>query len=179
MKIKLIVGSTRTTRVGRAISDGLVHIAKNSGTDIEVVDLKELALPALDAVAPPMYMPVGTDEAKNWSEIVSGADAIIVVTPEYNASIPSGLKDAIDYLCAEWENKPVAVVSYGWMGAGASAAQHLDDIFTRLKSKVVAPKVAIQFSQEVMNQDGSIKDLDVLLSGVQDDFRAAIAALQS
>jgi len=81
-----------------------------------------------------------TEGANDWAEVIADADAFIFVTPEYNASIPSQLKNNIDVIYDEWLEKAAMVISYsGSKAGGASAASHLQDILQRLKMTIVDP----------------------------------------
>ena len=117
-KIKLILGSTRQNRNGKPVADWLVAQGKEAGFDVELLDLKEVNLPKFEAGVSPMYMPVDTPEAKAWAAQITEADGLVFLTAEYNRSIPGSLKDAIDYLYAEWNGKKASIVSYGYIDGG-------------------------------------------------------------
>jgi len=176
-KIKLIVGSTRQNRVGGHISEWLVKVASEAGVELDVIDLKEENLPLFDGNSPAYFGPE-TDEAKAWSAKITEAEAIIFVTAEYNRSIPAPLKNAIDYLFKEWNDKPAAIVSYGYIDAGGSATKHLTDVLNWLKMKIVEPNVAIALSQDHF-EDGNFKDVDAALSDAKAPFLAALEAINA
>lgn len=96
--IKLIIGSKRQNRIAPQVAAWVEKHASQADIDLEVIDLKELNLPPFDAPIPPAYAPTDTDDGKKWAEIVTNADGFIFVTSEYNRSIPSSLKSALDYL---------------------------------------------------------------------------------
>ena len=156
-KIQLIVGSTRQNRAADAILEWLVpQIQTNTDIELEVVDLKAEDLPFFSAPVSPMYAPDESDAGKRWAARVAPADGYIFLTPEYNRSVPAALKNALDYLVAEWSEKPAAVISYGWIDGGKSAAGHLTDILNWLKVTVVEPQVHVKFEAEMMNEQGQI-----------------------
>src|SRR5690606_17347786 len=94
--ILLIIGSTRQNRLASSIAPWVIDQAKQEpGINLEVVDLKDENLPAFDATTPPSYAPVDTPEAKAWAAKVAAADGFIFLTPEYNRSVPSSLKNAL------------------------------------------------------------------------------------
>lgn len=177
-KIKLIVGSTRQGRVGKPLSDWLVSVAKDSGHDLEVLDLQEINLPFFDAMVPPAYMPTETPEGKAWAKMIDEAEGFVFVTPEYNRSIPAGLKNAIDFLAAEWKEKPAAMVSYGYIDGGKSAAKHLQDIFDWLKIKNVGQELSVLFTQETFDESGQFKDVEASLGGIKEAFVASLKAIE-
>jgi NAD(P)H-dependent FMN reductase len=177
-KIKLIVGSTRHGRIGAPIAEWLVKTAKETGTDLEVIDLKEENLPFFDGNSP-AYFPPETDAAKAWSAKITEADAIIFVTAEYNRGIPAPLKNAIDYLFKEWNDKPAAIVSYGYIDAGGSVTKHLTDVLNWVKMQIVEPTVAIPLSMDILAEDGSFKDVDEALADAKAPFLAALEAINA
>lgn len=146
--VKLIIGSTRQNRIGADVAAWVTQQAEAAGITLEVLDLKEIALPIFDAPVPPAMGPTETTEGKAWAETIGSADGFIVVTPEYNRSVPSSLKNAIDYLAEEWTDKPAVIVSYGFKDGGLSATSHLKDIFGWLKVDVIEPTVALSLNQD-------------------------------
>jgi NAD(P)H-dependent FMN reductase len=177
-KIKLVIGSTRQGRAGKPIADWLVAQAKQADIELEVLDLKEVALPFFDAQAPPAYMPTQTPEGMAWQAMVGEAEGFVFLTPIYNMSIPAPLKNAIDFLSAEWNGKPAAIVSYGYNAGGANAAKHLEEILQEVKISVVDQKTAIQFSSETFDQStGQFVDIENSLAGSKESFLAALQAV--
>lgn len=175
--VKLIIGSTRKGRVGKPIADWLVSTAKEAGVDLQVLDLQEINLPFFDAMVPPAYMPTETEEGKAWAAQIAEADAFVFVTPEYNRSINASLKNALDYLVAEWNDKPAAIVSYGYVDGGKSATSHLKDILGWLKVQTLESEMAVQLTQETFDEQGQFKNIDEALSSIKDDFVAAVKSL--
>ena len=155
-KIVVVLGSTRPGRSVEGVSSLLQAQLKNyPDFDITIADLKELALPFYDnALSPNADDFAPTHESVHtWTKLVSEADAVVLITPEYNASIPGVLKNAIDWIGAPWTNKPVALVGYGWSSA-ASALSHLTDIMMRLKAVVIEPHISLAFTKDI-GTDGS------------------------
>lgn len=143
--LSIIIGSTRTNRVGRDVAEWISTQAKEHGFDeVELIDLQEINLPKFDVAVPPMYSAVDTPEVKAWAAKISAAQHLLFLTPEYNQSIPADLKAAIDYLSAEWNGKPAAIASYGYMGGGASASRHLRDIIAFVKTDLITESATIQ-----------------------------------
>jgi NAD(P)H-dependent FMN reductase len=77
-------------------------------------------------------------EPARWAETVRAYDAFVVVTPVHNASYPASLKNAIDYLYAEWNGAVVGFVGYGAHG-GTRAIDHLRTVFAEVKA-ITAPR---------------------------------------
>jgi NAD(P)H-dependent FMN reductase len=125
LKIAIILGSTRPNRNGKAVADWVLDKASGrSGAVYDLVDLRDYPLPHLDEPVPPAAGQYMGEHTKAWAAKIASYDGFIFVTPEYNHSTSGVLKNAIDYLFAEWNNKAAAFVSYGSLG-GARAIEHL------------------------------------------------------
>ena len=95
-KIKVIIGSVRTRRLGKTVADWIMRQAENydEGLEFELVDLKEVNLPFMDEPVPPkMSDNYAHDHTRKWSKMIKEADALILVTPEYNHGYPPVLKN--------------------------------------------------------------------------------------
>ncbi|QFQ95623.1 NAD(P)H-dependent oxidoreductase [Streptomyces phaeolivaceus] len=133
LKIAIIVGSTRPGRNGKAVADWVVsRAAARTGADYEPVDLADYPLPHLDEAIPPSMGQYEDEHTKAWAAKITEFDGYVFVTPEYNHSTSGVLKNAIDYLYREWNNKAAAFVSYGSLG-GARAKEHLRAVASELQ----------------------------------------------
>ena len=125
IRVGIILGSTRPGRLGEAVAKWVYERARQrADAEFELIDLKDYPLPHLDEPVPPSMGQYSHDHTKEWAKKIDSFDAFVFVTPEYNHSIPGVLKNAIDYLSAEWANKSAGFVSYGSSG-GVRAAEHL------------------------------------------------------
>ncbi|SES25463.1 NADPH-dependent FMN reductase [Psychrobacillus sp. OK032] len=131
IKIGIITGSTRDSRVNIQVAEWVKSIAdKRTDVEFELVDIKDYNLPRYNESVPAiMTQDYQTPEAHPWSKKISELDGFVFVTPEYNKAVTSGLKDAIDYLYVEWNNKAAGIVSYG-STLGVTAANNLRLILT-------------------------------------------------
>lgn len=122
-KVAIIIGSTREGRVSDKLARWVEKEAANQ-FDTEVVDLREYPLPFIDEAISPRYNPERqpAPEVKTWLDKVAEFDGYIVITPEYNRSTSAVLKNAIDLLAYEMEDKPVALVAHGSSGGGQAVA---------------------------------------------------------
>ncbi|WEO76357.1 NAD(P)H-dependent oxidoreductase [Cryobacterium sp. SO2] len=150
-KIAIILGSTRPGRNGEAVATWVRDIAaRRSDAEFELVDLAEFPLPHYDEPMPPSMGVYTNDHNKSWSAKIAEFDGYVFVTPEYNHSTSGVLKNAIDYLYTEWNNKAAAFVSYGGVG-GARAVEHLRLIASELQLATVRGQVAISLMTEFKN----------------------------
>lgn len=133
MKIGIIVGSTRPGRVGKSVAEWVYDIARQrSGAQYELVDIADYGLPLLDEPVPPSMGKYSKDHTKRWAAKIAEFDGYVFVTPEYNHGPSGALKNAIDFLYAEWNNKSAGFVSYGSAG-GARAVEQLRLIMAELQ----------------------------------------------
>ena len=143
-KIAIILGSTRPGRNGDAVARWVLEQA-SSRTDaqFELVDLRDHPLPHLDEAVPASMGMYAQPHTKAWAATIAGYDGFVFVTPEYNHGTTGVLKNAIDYLYAEWTNKAAGFVSYGSAG-GARAVEQLRLVMGELQIADVRQQV--QFS---------------------------------
>src|SRR3989449_9782405 len=125
LRIAIIIGSTRPGRKAEAVAKWVYEIAqKRSDAEFELVDIKDFNLPLLDEPVSPIMGQYSKPHTRTWADKVGSFDGYVFVTPEYNHGISGALKNAIDFLFAEWNNKAAGFVSYGSAG-GARAVEHL------------------------------------------------------
>ena len=150
-RIGIILGSTRPNRNGEQVAKWVYETATlRSDADFELVDLRDYPLPHLDEPLPPSMGQYQNDHTKEWSDKIASFDGFVIVTPEYNHSTSGVLKNAIDYLYAEWNNKAVGFVSYGAVG-GARAAEQLRLISGELQMADVRQQVALSLLTDFEN----------------------------
>lgn len=151
IKVAIILGSTRPGRNGEAVANWVYDIAKKrDDAEYDLVDLKDYPLPHLDEALPASLGQYANQHTKDWSERIAGYDAFVFVTPEYNHSTSGVLKNAIDYLNAEWNNKAAGFVSYGAVG-GARAVEHLRLVMGELQVADVRAQVALSMFTDFEN----------------------------
>ncbi|MEO6833201.1 MAG: NAD(P)H-dependent oxidoreductase [Chitinophagaceae bacterium] len=155
LKLKIIIGSTRPSRKGHVIADWFLDIATlHPNFDVELLDLKEINLPLFDEAEHPRFQRYAHEHTKNWSKVIAEADAFVMVTPEYNFGYPATLKNAMDFLSVEWQEKPVGFVSYGGVSAGTRAVQDLKLPITTLGMMPIPQAVNIPFFTQFINDEG-------------------------
>ncbi|KAA9084118.1 NADPH-dependent FMN reductase [Microbacterium radiodurans] len=132
LRIAVILGSTRPGRNGAAVADWVMAQAAGRSATYELVDLADFPLPFLDEPTPPSFGQYQNDHTRAWAEKIAGYDGFVFVTPEYNHSTSAVLKNAIDFIYAEWNNKAAAFVAWGSLG-GSRAIEHLRGISAELQ----------------------------------------------
>jgi NAD(P)H-dependent FMN reductase len=158
-KVKVILSSVRTGRAGKSIADWVMKKSEeyDGDLDFELIDLKEVNLPFMDEPVPAMMSDEYVNEhTKKWSEMMKSADALVIVTPEYNHGYPPSLKNAFDFLYNEWKDMPVAFVGYGGGGATDSIRQ-MREIIAFLGMKALDDQVTIGQIWEAVDDEGNVK----------------------
>ncbi|MDP3958423.1 MAG: NAD(P)H-dependent oxidoreductase [bacterium] len=158
LKIKIIMGSTRPDRFSEHPARWIAGLAEAKREfDVELLDLRDYPMPFYDEPVSPTYRkgPPHDDMAKQWAEKIKEADGFIVVSPEYNHGYPAVLKNAFDQVYFEWNQKPVAFVSYGSTG-GARAVEQLRGMAVELQMAPVRNAVHI-FAPWDLVADGALK----------------------
>ena len=151
LKIAIILGSTRPGRNGKAVADWVAaKAAERANADYELIDLLDFPLPHLDEAIPPSMGQYAGEHTKRWAEKIDAFDGFIFVTPEYNHSTSAVLKNAIDYIYGEWNNKAAAYVSYGTLG-GARAIEHLRAISAELQLAGVRQQLSFSLFSDFEN----------------------------
>jgi NAD(P)H-dependent FMN reductase len=187
-KVLVIIGSTRPGRAADLVVPWVISRARaHPDFDVEVADLRDWPLPIFaehagtigDRRDPTYSEPI----VRAWNQKVKRADAFIVVTPEYNHSIPAALKNAIDtvWLSYGFRNKPVAAVGYsGSIGAGIRAIEHLAHVFIEAEAVPLRNTVVIPFVREAFGADGEPVDPepDIRLQVMLDDLAWWSSALE-
>jgi NAD(P)H-dependent FMN reductase len=150
-KIGIIIGSTRPGRVGESVARWVHEIARQrTDAEFELVDLLDYKLPHLDEEIPPAAGRYSQPHTLEWAAKIGSFDGFVFVTPEYNHSTSGALKNAIDFLYAEWNNKACGFVSYGSVG-GARAVEHLRLIAGELQMADVRAQVALSLATDFEN----------------------------
>ncbi|MBD3789943.1 MAG: NAD(P)H-dependent oxidoreductase [Campylobacterales bacterium] len=151
LRIGIIIGSTRPGRVGEAVAKWVYEIAQRREDGIfELVDIKDFNLPLLDEPTTPAMHRYSKEHTQKWSEKIDSFDAFVFVTPEYNHNVPGALKNAIDYLYSEWNNKSAGFVSYGSAG-GVRAVESLRLIMGELQVADVRNQVMLSLFNDFEN----------------------------
>lgn len=175
-KVIILTGSVRPNSAGRKVLPILEEAIRRDGRlKVDVVEVGNLNLPWFDAPVSPK-MPGFTiehTEVQTWSDIVSGADGVILLTPEYNAGLPGVQKNAIDWLGKEWTGKPIALVGYGFHFP--SRSQEATKLaFAQVEGKVADPQAQLVFNQDIQMDGGVISQesidqkLDATISALGD-----------
>ena len=151
IKIAIILGSTRPGRIGESVAKWAMEIAsKRTDAEFELVDIADYNLPLLDEPVPPSLGQYSKDHTKRWAAKIDSFDGFIFVTPEYNHGISGALKNAIDFLFKEWNNKAAGFVGYG-SAYGARAVESLRLVMGELMIADVRAQVMLSLFTDFEN----------------------------
>ncbi len=156
-KIAVIVGSVRSERNGIKVAKWVVSKLEEKGHSVSLVDPVELDLPLLDKMYKEMDSP--SEKLQQLQKIIKEADGYVPITPEYNHSISSALKNTLDYFLEEYFFKPSAIISYsvGSFG-GVSAGNHLRQILAEMGTLAISSQFPISKVHEVFDDTGKLLD---------------------
>lgn len=172
-QVGIIVGSTRPVRVGRPVADEVATLIEAAGGDAVMLDLAEIRLPLLDEALPPASGVRTQPHTIAWGEQIAALDGVVFVTPDYNSGYPAALKNAIDYLKSEWSALPALVVSYGWAGGAAAAAQ-LTSVLRYIGLDVQGEGVQMPFLPTDFDESRQLADPAAFVARSIDALRAAV-----
>jgi len=179
-KLQIIVGSTRPTRAAERVFPWVIERASNHGAfDVELLDLRDWQLPffqehmgTIGDFADPTY---SDPLVKAWNNKLAEGDAYLIVTAEYNHSVPGQLKNAIDSVFVSWalRNKPIGFVGYSvGIAAGTRAVEHLALIAIETEAVPLRNTVLIPFVADAFDDDGrpANRATEIALSITLDDL---------
>jgi NAD(P)H-dependent FMN reductase len=151
IRTAVIIGSTRPERVGEQVARWFYDLAKGRGdAEYELIDIKNFNLPLLDEPAPPSMGQYSKPHTKAWAAKIDSFDAFIFVTPEYNRGTSGALKNAIDFLYQEWNDKAAGFVGYGSAG-GTRAVESLRLVMGELQVADVRSQVQLSLHTDFEN----------------------------
>lgn len=169
LKIAFIIGSTRPGRKTEAVAKWAYEIANlRSDAEFELVDIAEFNLPLLDESFPASMDRYSKPHTKVWATKVASFDGFVFVTPEYNHGTSASLKNAIDFLYKEWNNKAAGFISFGG-GMGLRAVEHLRLVMAEVQIADVRSQVSFSLHTDFENYsifkpgDHHIKSVNAML----------------
>ena len=180
LRIAFILASTRPGRRGDQIATWALDTARaHGGADYELIDLADHGLGNLDEPGNPNFQQYEHDHTRTWGALVDSFDGFVFLVPEYNHSFPGALKNALDYVYREWNDKAAGIISYGGWAAGVRAAEALRLVLAELQVATVRAQPAVPviptFSTGAfVPQEG----LDTAVRGMLDQVSAWSGALR-
>lgn len=157
LKVKVIIGSTRQGRFGDKPAAWMAgEAAMRPDMDVEVLDLRDYQLPFFDEAVSPSYKsePYKNEAVARWTAKVADGDAFIIVAPEYNHGYTAVLKNALDYVYQEWNNKAVAFVTYG-SAMGARSVEQLREVAVELQMAPIRNAIHMPYDVIVAGGKGA------------------------
>src|SRR3989338_8930629 len=158
--IKVIAGSTREGRFSDKAAVWIAEeISKQEGVAVEVLDLRDYDIPFFNEPMSPSFKqePYKDEAVARFTKKVEEGDAFVVITPEYNHGTSGVLKNALDWVYQEWNNKPIAFVSYGSVG-GARAVEQLRLTAIELQMAPIRAAVHIPQHWNLLDEKGNLKE---------------------
>lgn len=152
LEVGIVIGSTRPNRRGEGVANWVRDLAaERADLNATLVDLRDFPLPFLGQTLPAGQPESAPEVIARWSQAIAGLDAFVFVTPEYNHSTSGVLKNALDHLYTEWNDKAAGFVSYGSTG-GVRAVEHLRGVMGELQVATVRQHVALNVFTDWQDQ---------------------------
>lgn len=172
--IIIVTGSARPNSIAKKVLPVIEEVlSRIDSVETSVVDVVELQLPFYDSpvtASHPDFAPAD-EHVKAWTEQVAAADGVIMLTPEYNGNMTAIQKNAIDWIYKEWNDKPVALIGYGWREPSrAHAAAKLS--LSVVKAKTIEPFAQLQFMKDI-----SVEGEVINAAATEQKLNATIVAL--
>ncbi|MBF6466919.1 NAD(P)H-dependent oxidoreductase [Nocardia beijingensis] len=161
LKLAVIIGSVREGRFGPVVASWFTEQTRRHGLfEVDVIDLAEADIPLeLPAVPPAMDPnPQRPDGMADLTRRLAAADAFVVVTPDYNRSIPASLKAAIDWHFTQWDAKAIGFVGYSGASGGLLAIEHMRQIFNELNAHTVRNYVSFPRYYLLFDEEGRLRE---------------------
>ncbi|GAA4968785.1 NAD(P)H-dependent FMN reductase [Nonomuraea thailandensis] len=178
LKVGIILGSTRPGRAGEVVASWVRDLAvKRGDAEYEIIDLKDYDLGVLDEPEHPATGIYQHEHTRRWSAKIASLDAFVIVTPEYNNSYPGALKNALDFLYTEWNNKAAGFVGYGVDGA-PRAISHLRHVLGLLSVATVSNQVGLSIQTDFTDGFNPAEHHQDRLNVVLDQLNAWGSALR-
>ena len=151
LRIAILIGSRRPGRKAETVAKWVYEIAHKRGdAEFELGDIKDFNLLLLDEPVPPIMGQYSKPHTKVWAGKIGSFDGYVFVTPEYNHGISGALKNAIDFLFGEWNDKAAGFVSYGGAG-GARAVEQLRLVMAEVRIATVRNQVLLSMFTDFEN----------------------------
>ncbi|MEJ7901768.1 MAG: NAD(P)H-dependent oxidoreductase [Thermomicrobiales bacterium] len=154
IKLAIVIGSVREGRFGPTVANWFAGQAREHDEfEVDVIDLAGMDFPPSMASSP---------DVEDFGQRIGAADAVVVVTPEYNHSYPGPLKTAIDSLGQQWHAKPVGLVSYGGMSGGLRSVEPLRVVFAELHAMTIRETVSFHGAWSRFDDEGQLRNAEAV-----------------
>lgn len=173
--VGVVIGSTRPTRICPDIARWTQQeLGCCSALDYDLIDLAEVRLPMLDEPVRAALRDYRHEHTKAWSRRIEACAGFVVVLPQYNWGYPAVLKNALDYLYEEWNDKPVTSITYGTRG-GVRAANQMHEVFRGLHMRPLETRVEVSIAEHHYDDVWQLRDIETTMR----PYRGALARVDA
>jgi NAD(P)H-dependent FMN reductase len=170
-RVAVVIGSTRPARICPGIAEWVMAVAQEgSPLRYELLDLAEVNLPFLDEPLMAALAHYEHGHTRAWSRTVSSYAGFVFVFPQYNWGYPAPLKNALDFLYAEWSGKPATCVTYGTRG-GNRAATQLYEVLNGLHMRPLTGRLELVITEDDVDDVWQLKDLEAIMRPYREQTR--------
>jgi NAD(P)H-dependent FMN reductase len=176
-RVAVVIGSTRPGRICPGIAEWVREVAQEgSSLHYELLDLAEVNLPLLDEPRMAALGQYEHDHTRAWSRIVSSYGGFVFIFPQYNWGYPAALKNALDFLYAEWNGRPVSYVTYGTRG-GNRGARQFREVLAGLHMRELGEHLEVVITEDDVDEGWQLKDLEATLAPYVEQTRVIDAQM--
>lgn len=168
-KVLIVTSSVRENRIADTILNTVqAQLADHPDYEIEVVDFKTMPLPFFDAPVSPSHEDFAPTDANviKWTKMVEEADALIMLVAEYNYSFTAVLKNAIDWIFKPWNEKPIVLIGYGWVGGARAITQLRGVLGSMINAKPMETEANLRFTKEI-DLEGNVIDQEATNAAIK------------
>jgi NAD(P)H-dependent FMN reductase len=177
-RVAVVIGSTRPGRICPGIAEWVVNVAQDDNpVRYELIDLAGVELPFLDEPLMAALDRYEHEHTRAWSRTVSSYDGFVFVFPQYNWGYPAPLKNAVDFLYAEWRDKPATSVTYGTRG-GSRAGGQFREVLMGLHMRPLDDRLELVITEDDVDADWQLKDLERTLRPYAGPMRTIAAQMR-
>lgn len=168
-KLLVVTTSVREGRIADTIlSTVQEQLASYPDFEVTVADFKKMPLPFFDSPISPSqegFAPTDPNVIK-WTQMVEESDAVVMLVAEYNYSFTAVLKNAIDWMAKPWNEKPVALIGYGWVGGSRAIAALRGVLGSMIGAKAMETEANLRFTKEI-DLDGTVLDQEATTASIK------------
>lgn len=168
-KLLIVTSSVREGRIADNILKlAQAELANYTDFEVTVADLKELAMPFFNSPVSPSQESFKPTDANviEWTRLVGESDAVLFLVAEYNYSFTAVLKNAVDWIFKEWNDKPVALIGYGWVGGARAIAQFRGVMGSTIGAKAIESEANLRFMKEI-DLEGNATDQPAVSTSIK------------
>lgn len=175
-KVGILIGSVRPNRRSSQVAEWLkMRLQSGATLQYDLIDLRKVDLPMMNEPHIPVTGIYTRKKTREWSQLIQQYDGFVFVFPQYNWGYPAVMKNAIDYLGKEWQDKPVSLVTFGGHGGTqAQIAMKLVVSGLRMRQLPVDLQIKLMPDDSIAEADRKLQAYNLQASLLQEAFEEVL-----